>query len=176
MRSNASAKSVLRAVADGKTLTEAGTSIGVGVGRARQLLNKICRELKLPNGVSEIRRHKEEYFQLIGKLENSALIQINPKIAENLARALGLKKLDDLTPKYLSNISAAQLLNVNLTLVAVAEAQEWLVRHGMSLKRRPPENGVELQAVQRAISTLDAFQFDTSLVRSQFCHLQGSNG
>lgn len=175
MRSNARAKSVLRAVADGKTLTEAGRSIGVGAGRARQLLIKVCRELRLPDSIVAIRRRKAEYLQQLENDEDNAIISLNPKIAENLARALDLKKVDDLTPRHLSNISAAQLLNAGLTLIGVAEAQEWLVRHGMSLKRRPPENGFELQAVQRAIGTLDAFHFDISLVRSQLHFLRSGN-
>jgi len=166
---------VLRAVAEGKTLAEAGKSIGVSGGGARQLLSKICRELKLSPDISEIRRCKDEYLQQIGALENNPVSQLNPKIAENLANALLLKKADDLPPKYLSNISASQLLNAKQTLVAVAEAQEWLIRNGTSLKRHPPENNVEMQAVRRAIATLDAFQFDTAIVRAQLQYLQNGD-
>lgn len=167
MKSNARGAIVLRAIAEGKTLNDAGKSIGVSGNRASQLLYRICRELDLPSEIADIRRHKEECVKKIEGLENSTLAELHPKIAENLARVLRLGKVEDLTPEYLSNLSASQLLTANLTLVAVAEAQEWLVKNGTSLKRRPPEGNVEMQAVQRAISTLDAFQFDTTLVRSQ---------
>jgi|GEM_PF-1295939 len=167
LKSNARGAIVLRAIAEGKTLNDAGKSIGVSGNRASQLLYRICRELDLPSEIADIRRHKEECVKKIEGLENSTLAELHPKIAENLARVLRLGKVEDLTPEYLSNLSASQLLTANLTLVAVAEAQEWLVKNGTSLKRRPPEGNVEMQAVQRAISTLDAFQFDTTLVRSQ---------
>lgn len=166
---------VLRSIAEGKTLAEAGKAIGTSGGRASQLLAKICRELKLPNDVAEIRRRKDEYLRQIGSA-NHPVSQLNPKIAENLARALRLKNVEGLTPEYLSNISASQLLNANQTLVAVAEAQEWLVHNGTSLKRRPPEGKTEMQAVKRAIATLDTFQFDTAIVRKQFRHLQDGDG
>lgn len=167
LKSNARGTIVLRAIAEGKTLNDAGKLIGVSGNRASQLLYRICRELDLPSEIADIRRQKEECIKKLEGLENSTLAELNPKIAENLARVLRLGKVEDLTPEYLSNLSASQLLTANLTLVAVAEAQEWLVKNGTSLKRRPPEGKVEMQAVQRAISTLDAFQFDTTLVRSQ---------
>lgn len=98
--------------------------------------------------------------------------QLNHKVAGNLASALRLKTLEELTPKYLSNISASQLLDAELTLIAIADAQRWLVANGTSLKRRPPESKAELEAVERAIATLDAFQFDTAVVRAQLHLLQ----
>ncbi|MDL2284966.1 hypothetical protein LJC19_07490 [Oxalobacter sp. OttesenSCG-928-P03] len=175
MYSNARAKSVLRAVAEGKTLTEAGKLIGVKATRASQLLSKICRELKLPNDLSEIRSRKEEYIQKIISTEDNQLPPINQNIAYSLAKALRLKKVGDLTPQYLSNISASQLVNAGVTFIALADAQRWLVRQGMSLKRHPPENKTEILAVQRAIATLDAFHFDTSLVRSQLHYLESND-
>lgn len=103
------------------------------------------------------------------------ILQLNPKVAHSLASALGLKQMDELTPKYLSNISAAQLLSAGVTMIAISDAQQWLVKNGTSLKRRPPESNDEMQAVQRAIATLDAFHFDTEGVRSQLNFLQEGN-
>lgn len=98
-------------------------------------------------------------------------LQLNHKIAYNLTEALKLRNIEELTPRYLSNISAAQLLSAGVTLVAVSDAQQWLVKNGASLKRRPPESSVEIQAVQRAVATLDAFHFDTESIRSQLSFL-----
>ena len=101
--------------------------------------------------------------------------QLNHKIVYNLVDALKLKNIEDLTPQYLSNISAAQLISAGLTMVAVAEAQQWLMNNRTSLKRRPPESTAEIQAVKRAIATLDAFQFETENIRSQLNFLQNES-
>ncbi|MEN9479845.1 MAG: hypothetical protein RLZZ298_1240 [Pseudomonadota bacterium] len=98
--------------------------------------------------------------------------KLNHKIFNNLFEALKLKHPEDLTPRYLSNLSASQLLSVELTLVAISEGQEWLVEHGTSLKRKPPQTPEEMQAVKRAIGILDAYQFDVSIIRQQLAYLK----
>jgi hypothetical protein len=118
----------------------------------------------------EILKMKLKYVK-----KDHPVLQLNHKIAYSLADALRLKQIEELTPKYLSNISAAQLLSAGVSIVAVSEAQQWLLKNGTSLKRRPPEGNVEIQAIQRAIATLDAFYFDTERIRSQFNFLQEGN-
>jgi hypothetical protein len=86
-----------------------------------------------------------------------------------------LKNAEDLTPQYLENISAAQLRNAGLTMVAVAETQQWLMNNGVSLKRKPPKSTAEIQAVKRAIATLDAFQFGIENVQSQLNFLENES-
>jgi hypothetical protein len=53
------------------------------------------------------------------------------------------------------------------TLVAITEVQEWLTKHGLSLKRRPPETEKEINEVKRAIAVLDVFYFDTASLKEQ---------
>jgi hypothetical protein len=82
-----------------------------------------------------------------------------------------VRSLSELSPKYISNISASQLLESGLTFVAVGELQAWLVGHQLSLKRSPPQSPGEVKAVKHAIEILDAFHFDTNLVRKQLAVL-----
>lgn len=93
--------------------------------------------------------------------------ELNHKIAYNLVHALKLKSLEELTPDYLSNICASQLMAAGITMTAVAETQMWLKRHGHSLQRKPPENWLEIQAIKRSIAILDAFYFDAGAVQTQ---------
>lgn len=99
--------------------------------------------------------------------------RLNPKVVASLVAALRIRSSDKLTPEYLSNISAAQLLNAGVTPVAVAQAQEWLMRNELSLKRAPPDNAQQVKAIAQAIALLDAFHFDTVAPKAQLEWLSG---
>jgi len=60
-------------------------------------------------------------------------------------------------------------------MIAVAETQLWLMNNGASLKRKPPESTAEIQAAERAIATLDAFQFETENIWFQLNNLQNES-
>jgi hypothetical protein len=158
---------VLKAIVAGKTLVEAGEVVNVGTGRARELLFKICREFRLPYVVSEIKSNPKPYLEKLDNLPENLLIGLRSQLVEDLVNVLKVKNLSELSPKYISNISASQLLESGLTLVAVGELQAWLVGHQLSLKRSPPQSNAEIKAVKHAIEILDAFHFDTKLVRKQ---------
>ncbi|QNM95512.1 hypothetical protein [Chitinimonas koreensis] len=163
---------MLRAVAEGQTLADAGQLIGKSAGWAGRLLSQACREIGLPSEIRTIRDRKDEYLEKLGEPERNPVDELNSKVAVNLASALRLKGVGELTPVYLSNITASQLLGEDQTPVAVAEAQDWLVRHGTSLRRKPPESEMEMREVRRAIAILDAFHFDVAHLRAQYEHLQ----
>lgn len=164
-------RKVLRAVAEGRTLKEAGAAVGVGGNAARGMLYRICRELRLPSSLSDIRNNKEACLAALGVSEDHPVIELNSKIAYSLQEALRLKTAEEVAPKYVSNLSASQLLANGLTPTAVSDIQCWLVQHGTSLRRKAPEEGAETTLVRRAIDLLDAFHFDTKKVQEQFDHL-----
>jgi hypothetical protein len=165
-------KTVLIEVAAGKSLAQAGKAIGKSGTTANQVLAKLCRTIQMPHSLSEIRENKEEYFKKIEALStNSSVEQLAPNMAKNLASALQLRQLAELTPDYVSNVTASQLLSAGLSLIAVAEVQIWLTKSGKSLSRKPPNNQTETSAASRAIALLDAFQFETKAIHKQLAHL-----
>lgn len=162
---------ILKCVANGGTLQAAGASIGVSATRAKQLLARICRELELSSSADEIRAEPEKYFARLDAFKEKPQYELRKALVSNLTSVLRLKVESELTPRYLSNITAAQLINAGVTLVAIGEIQEWLCKHGLSLKRRPPESEKELAEIKRAIAVLDVFHFDISVVNQQLLNL-----
>lgn len=166
---------ILKCVAEGGTLKEAGAAASIGGERARQLLAKLCRELKLPSALNDIRADPQQYLTRLEEFERKPQFELRKALVRDLVSKLKLKTEVDLTPKYVSNISTSQLLSNGITLVAVTEIQEWLSKHGLSLKRRPPETDKEITEVKRAIALLDAYHFDTAILREQLQHLEGED-
>ena len=172
MKLNIRGVAVLRAIVNGQTFVEAGKSLGIGGARARQLLFAACRELKLPNEVSEIRARKKEYLSLLNTIEENPIWELNPNITKALVKTLKLKRGDYPTLTMLSNISASQLFQNGQTIISIAEIQRFMVRHETSLKLKPPQSEKELLEVERAIAILDAFFFDTQMVKKQLLHVK----
>lgn len=165
---------VLRAVAEGKSLAEAGRLVSRSSTTARQLLSEACRAISLPSEISEIRKHKANYLEKINRLPVIPVLDLNHKIANNLSDVLRIS-LKDITPKYTSNISASQLAQHGLTFTAISEVQIWLKKHGLSLKKKVPQTNNETVAVTRAVALLDAFHFDVRLVQQQLANLESSD-
>ncbi len=80
---------------------------------------------------------------------------------------LKLRSADELTPPYVSNITAETLLSHVVTETGLVEIQEWMLANGLSCKRKLPEKNEYMRAVQKAIILLDAFGLDVSLLRAQ---------
>ncbi|MES2282507.1 MAG: hypothetical protein V4542_13930 [Pseudomonadota bacterium] len=171
---NSKKAAVLRAVAMGATIAEAGTAAGLSAWQAKESLRRLRRELGLDTTPSEIQASPQKYLKALQNFESKPQFDLRGPLVDKLVSALRLKSASDLTPAYLSNISASQLLSCGVTLVAVAELQEWLENHELSLKRNPPATGADVKAAERAILLLDAFFFDTETVRAQLANLQNS--
>lgn len=161
---------VLKAVAAGKTLKSAGEEAGVSSTRARQWLSTICRELRLPDGVQDIRANKDEYLTRLAMIAAPPSAELEKRFVRDLMVKLKLRDVSTLTPRYVSNLTASDLFRCGCTLVAVVALQGWLKGHGLSLKRRPPETDVEVKEVLRAIRLLDVYQFDTAAIEAQWEH------
>ncbi len=172
MTANDRKASVLRCVAEGKSLKEAGAAVSISAESARTLLANLCRELKLSSSLDDIRTDPKKYLTRLDEFKSSPKFELRKALVHDLIFKLKLKAESDLTPKYVSNITASQLLGNGTTLVAVTEIQEWLMKHGLSLKRCPPETDKEITEVKRAIAVLDVFYFDTASLKEQLQHLE----
>lgn len=169
---NSKKAAVLRAVAMGATIAEAGKAAELTTAQAKESLRRLRRELALNTDIAEIQASPQKYLKALQHFESEPQFDLRKPLVEKLVSALRLKSASDLTPHYLSNISASQLLSCGLTLVAVAELQEWLEKRDLSLKRTPPVTVADVKAAERAILLLDAFFFDTEMIRDQLANLQ----
>lgn len=172
MIANDKRAAMLKCVAEGGTLKEAGATASISATRASQLLARLCREMKLPSSVDDIRADPKKYLAQLEELKQKPQFELRKALVHDLIFKLKLKAPADLTPKYVSNISASQLFSNGISLVAVTEIQEWLSRQGLSLKRRPPETDREVTEVKRAIALLDVYHFDIAILREQLQHLE----
>lgn len=175
MIANNKRSAMLKCVADGGTLREASEMASVSSERARQLLVRLCRELGLPFSVDEVRADPKKYLTRLEEFKKKPQFELRKALVHGLLPKLKLKTETDLTPKYVSNLTASQLLNSGVTLVAVTEIQEWLSTHGLSLTRRPPETDQEIMEIKRAIAILDVFHFNTAILKEQLQHFEGDD-
>lgn len=171
MTPNSRKVKVLEIVSNGGTLSDAGKAIGVTGKRARDLLTRLCREIKMPNSLDDIRKKKQDYLDEVEKLKKTPRIELRKSLVYKLVDVLKVKEDTELTPKYLSNITASQLLDNGVTLVAISEIQNWLKKSGVSLKPSPPKDDSEIKYVKQAIAILEAFHFDMSTPKSQLAYL-----
>lgn len=176
MNSNAREAKILTAVANGATLVKAGASLGISSTRTKDLLNKICRKLKMSSAIKDIKASPNKYLKKLDELNTEESkkephLYLRSTLVSKLKSILKLNSASDLTPKYLSNITASQLINRGVSIIAITELQEWLSRYSLSLKKCPPEGEAEIKEVRRAIALLDAFYFDTTTIKSQLSFL-----
>jgi len=169
---NSKKAEILRAVAGGANLKEAADSLGIDSGsRARDLLSRLCREMKMPDSVKDIQANPRAYLDKIDEMARSPRFELRRDLVKRLMQVLRVRDALEITPQYLSNITASQLLQNGLTTVAIAELQEWLSKHDLSLKKRAPESDQEVKEVRRALALLEAFHLDTENARRQLSHL-----
>jgi hypothetical protein len=162
---------VLRDVVNGKSIKQAAVDAGLSQYSANNALFRMCRMLELSHRIENIRAEPQRYLDALDEREQMP----DFSLAHRLGVALHLRSDTELTPQYLSNITASQLLDRGFTLVAIDELQRWLGGRGFALKRSPPQTAHEIRAVERAITVLEVFHFDTTVVRQQLRHLLGDD-
>lgn len=162
---------VLRAVLNGSTLAEAAHQEHITTARARSALRYLCRRFRLSPEISDIQAHPERYAQALAEFEASPEIGLGQALTTKLTTALMLPSPSQVTPAYLSNISATQLLERGLTIINVHQIETWLSGSGNELKRSPPSTDWELQEVSKAITLLHTFFFDVSAAKAQLENL-----
>lgn len=174
MISEAKKAKVLLAVAEGQTLAAAAKANGLSPGRGRDALARICRKLGLACTVDEVRANPDVYRDAARRIIDDPGNALRKDLREKLVRYLKLRSADDLTPHYVSNLTASSMLAAGLTHGAVAELQAWLLASGTRFKRQAPREGEETQAAVRAVLLLDAFGFDVNAARAALGELDSS--
>ena len=122
-----------------------------------------------------MRTQPEPYLRCAAELEQSPAHELRPELRRSLVGALMLRSPSELTPRYLANLTASQLLAAGLTLVALADVQKWLNHHGRSLKRGSIETKEDVRAISNAISLLDAYGFNIDEAKRQLQHIQSED-
>lgn len=162
---------VLRAVIGGASLPEAARSIGIKPTQAHSALKTLCRRFRLMDEVADIRADPARYEAALVAFEASPEIGLGRALADKLTEVLQLPPQELLTPRYVSNITASQLLENGLTQVNVHAIETWLIGNGLGLKRAAPSTDKELEEVKKWLSLLGAYGFDKSAAQRQLDHL-----
>lgn len=168
MAIDAKRATIIRKIASGATLSATARDLGISTTRVTQLLNTGCRMLKLSSDIVDIRANPAQYLASIPGESVASIVELRPALQRDLVRRLSLTSLEQLTPERMINYSAADLVGIELTMVAVAEIQEWLAMHGKRLRHGGPiRTKAELRELERAVRLLEAYCFPVADARAQ---------
>lgn len=159
--------SILIAIAQGQSVADAAKTNGLTTAQARGALPRFCRNLKLRWDIEDIRANPQKYINAATAVLASPKNALRRVLRNDLVFQLKLHSPDELTPQYVSNITAETLLSHGVTENSLVEIQEWLIANGLSCKRKLPEKDEYLRMIQKAIVLLDAFGLDVSRPASQ---------
>lgn len=171
MISNLTKANVLRSVIAGCSVAQAGKAEKLGTERARTALNRICELLNLPNDLDAIHAEPDLYLESLAHFESLPQFELRTPLVAKLRQVLGLRSCRQLTPAMLAQVTASQLINQGISIVALADLQQWLLKHDLSLRHSPPVTEVDFREARKAIALLDAFDFDTESLEWQMNHL-----
>lgn len=168
MISNLQRIRVFREVVNGATVTAAAQSAGVSRNQARASMSRMCRWAGLPNDVEEMRKSPSKYLQWLQEFEGVEANELRDGLYRDLHRILQLQDSVELSPAYVANATASQLLKHGLSTGAVADVQEWLGKYSLTLKRANIFESADAREIRRAIHLLDAFGLDVTEARRQY--------
>ena len=171
MISNLTKARVLRSIIAGCTLAQAGRAEKLSTERARTALNRICELLHLPNDLAAIHAEPDLYLESLVHFEGLPQFELRTPLVAKLKQVLGLRSSRQLTPAMLAQVSASQLINQGVSIIALTDLQEWLLKHDLSLRHSPPITDIDFREARKAIALLDAFDFDTESLEWQMNHL-----
>lgn len=161
---------VFRRVVRGFSVAAAAKSVGLTPDQARNAIAKLCVLIKLDNDLTLMRTHPEKYEAALAQVAIGAEHELRPGLRRQLVALLRLRSDKELTPTYLANATASELLAAGITPTALAEIHEWLVKYGTRLKQAPLVSDEDLRTVTRAVGVLEAFGFCPTSIKE---HLQG---
>lgn len=167
MISDMTKANILIAIAGGQSVAEAAKPYGLSYVQARGTLPRFCQHLKLRWDLEEIRANPKKYIDVAIAIVASPKNALRRVLRNDLVFLLKLRSADELTPQYVSNITAETLLSHGVTETGLVEIQEWLVANGLSCKRKLPETDEYMRVVRKAITLLDAFGLDVSQLKAQ---------
>jgi hypothetical protein len=162
---------ILIAIASGQSVAIAAKANGFSAAQVRGTLPRFCRDLKLRWDLAEIRGNPQMYIDAATAVASAPKNALRKLLRNDLITQLKLRSPEELTPQYVSNITAETLLSNGITESALVDIQEWLLANGLSCKRNLPEGVKYLRAVQKAIILLDAFGLDSSIPKAQLKNL-----
>lgn len=164
---------VLAAVANGSSVSDAAREHGLTPNQGRDAVARLCRDFRLPADIGEIQTNPKKYLDSASKVAMNPHYALRKNLRGELQYRLQLQSVDELTPKYVSNLTATMLLDSGITETGVADIQEWLFENGTTLKRQAPISHEHMTSVKRAIFLLNSFGFDTTEASSQLSALDG---
>jgi hypothetical protein len=167
MISDMTKANILIAIAEGQSVADAAKSYGLSYAQARGALPRFCQHLKLRWDLEDIRAKPKKYIDAAEAIVSSPKNELRRILRNDLVLQLKLRSPDELTPQYISNITAETLLSHGVTETGLVEIQEWLLTNGLSCKRKLPEAKEYMRAVQKAIILLDAFGLDVTRPKEQ---------
>jgi hypothetical protein len=157
---------VLIDVAEGATYAEAAQNNNLKVTQIRHAVEKVCRILKLPSELSDIRTNPNTYIEAAKTITEAPKYALRGELRKSLETVLRMRSSDQLTPAYLSKFTASSLLNIGISMISLAEIQEWMANNETSLKHGELDSKA-LNASKMALWVLDAFGFDVQRVHSE---------
>jgi hypothetical protein len=158
---------VLASVASGLSVSEAAALHSIDDGQARNAIARICRDSKLPSEVPKIHANPTPYKKAAERVISTPRYGLRKALRKDMECRLQLQSADQIEPSYISNLTAAMILDAGITDVGLAEIQEWLSGIGVSLKKKAPVDDEHLVLVRRAMYVLDSFGIDVEGTKKQ---------
>ena len=124
---------VLESVARGQTLPDAASANGLKTSQGRDAISRICRYLKLSADISEIQSNPDKYIAAALSIINDPKYSLQNKLRKDLQHKLSLRSADELTPKYISNLTAEMLLSAGVSESSLVSVQAWMINNDSSL-------------------------------------------
>lgn len=124
MISDVTKANILIAVSEGQSVTDAAKCYGLSYAQARGALPRFCRHLKLRWDLEEIRTNPKKYIDAAIAIISSPKNALRRVLRNDLVVQLKLRSPDELTPQYVSNITAEILLSHGVTETGLVEIQE----------------------------------------------------
>jgi hypothetical protein len=171
MITNKQSAEVFRSFLNGSSIAEAAAAADVSYGQARSSIPRMRRRANLPFDYEAMQANPEPYLKWLDGFERDEANELRDGLRRDLVARLSLRSSTELTPKYLSNLSASRLMAAGMTTVAIAETQAWLKRHNLSLKRGAIDDSAAIREINRALLLLDAFGFDVRAASAQLDHV-----
>lgn len=158
---------ILIAIAQGQSVGDAAQAYGFKYAQARGAFPNFCRRLGLRWDLDEIKTHPQKYIDAALKVISMPQNSLRRPLRVNLIKQLRLTSAEELTPRYVSCLTAEMLLSNGVTENAITEIQKWLLAHNYSIKRKVPNSDEHLRIAEKALHVLDAFGFDMSVAKNQ---------
>ena len=122
---------ILAAVASGSSVSEAAKANGITTTQVRSAISRLCRTAKLSADISDIQESPKEYLELASLIQSTPQYALRTDLRRKIQYCLRLKSADEITPRYISNLTSEMILDAGITEFGLYEIQQWLVANGV---------------------------------------------